>query len=489
MYLLLEKGIRGGISSVMGARHKKAFNQFTQSNCNDYRLLDQYEKDKLLKVIKDKQGDLRGTKVLSDLLRKNFILYLDANNLYGHAMSQHLPFGNFEWVDTSIEEILSTPKDSDVGYILEVDLEYTDKERTRRFPLAPEQYVSTLEDLSDYQKNLLPKDEHGNPKKLKVPKLTCNLRDKEHYVVHYSNLQFYLKMGMKLKRVHQVIKFNQRPWLKEYIDMNTQKRTVATTDFEKDCWKLMNNAFFGKTMENVRKRQEVKLVNTSESAKKLMSKPTFKKSTIFSENLAAIHQHKTTVHLCKPIYLGFCVLELSKLLMYETFYEVFLPKWGDDLELLYMDTDSFVVNVKTDDVYEDLKELEEDFDFSNYPADHHLFSETNKKVVGKFKDELGGDIMKEWIALRSKCYAFTTLEKGSVEKGKGVPKHVLPKFNEYKKILFEMGTVEVNFTQLRSRKHQMNVLSQTKKALGNFDDKRFIHDDGVETSPIGNSVP
>ncbi len=489
MYLMLEKGIRGGISSVMGARYRRAFNKLSQPNCDRYRILDDYDFKRVMKVINENEGDLRGKDILSEMLKTNYLLYVDANNLYGYAMSQYMPCKDFEWIAPSeelIEQILSTPKDSDIGYILEADLEYEDRETTQKFPLAPEPYVAKVEDLSPYQLNLLPKDKDGNPKLLKVPKLVCNLKDKKEYVVHYSNLQFYLSKGLKLTNVHKILRFKQRPWLKEYIDMNTQMRTAATTDFEKDIWKLMNNAFFGKTMENVRKRQEVELVNSSERAKRLMTKPTFKKTTIFTEKLAAIHMHKTTVKLCKPIYLGFCILELSKLLMYETFYNVFLPKWGDNLEFLYMDTDSMVLNVRTEDVYEDLRALSFYMDFSEYPVDHPLYDITNKKVVGKFKDELGGKVMEEWCAFRSKCYAFSISNAGTKEKLKGVKSYAVPKFEEFKQCLFDntLNHVEASFTLLRSKKHQINVVEVTKTALTKFDDKRFIHADGIETSPL-----
>ncbi len=248
----------------------------------------------------------------------------------------------------------------------------------------------------------------------------------------------------------------------------------------------MNNAFFGKTMENVRKRQEVELVNSSERAKRLMTKPTFKKTTIFTEKFAAIHMHKTTVKLCKPIYLGFCILELSKLLMYETFYNVFLPKWGDNLEFLYMDTDSMVLNVKTEDVYEDLRDLSFYMDFSEYPPDHTLYDITNKKVVGKFKDELGGKVMEEWCAIRSKCYAFSITNAGTKQKLKGVKAYAVPQLEQYKQCLFDqtLSHIDATYNLLRSKNHQMNVVEVTKTALNKFDDKRFIHEDGIETRPV-----
>ena len=327
-------------------------------------------------------------------------------------MSEPLPYSDFKWnepTEERLEKILNTDKDSEIGYILEVDLECIDKENTKRFPLAPERKVIDEKYLSKWQKE-------NNPKIYKS--LITDLTNKYNYVVHYRVLQFYLKHGLKINRVNRILSFKQKPWLREYISHNTNLRTKGKTDFEKDIWKLMNNSFFGKTMEDIRKRENIELKNNPTRAKKQFSKPTYKRCTEFKDEnnetcLIAIHKHKQQVTLHKPIYLSFTILELSKLLMYEFFYNLLIPKWGDDVEILYYDTDAYVLNIKTEDVYKDLETMKEYFDFYDYnletsPITFENENEKNynKKVIGKFKDELNGEIMSEWAAIRSKCYAI-----------------------------------------------------------------------------------
>ena len=186
----------------------------------------------------------------------------------------------------------------------------------------------------------------------KCNKLVCNIYDKENYVVYIRALKQALTHGLILKKVHRVIKFNQEAWLKSYIDMNTKLRTEAKNDFEKDFFKLMNNAVFGKTMENVRKHRDIKLVTTDKRRNQLASEPNYHTTKYFSENLMAIEMKKTKVKMNKPIYLGMSILDISKTLMYEFWYDYIKPKYQDKAKLCYMDTDSFAIHIKTEDIYE-----------------------------------------------------------------------------------------------------------------------------------------
>ena len=214
------------------------------------------------------------------------------------------------------------------GYFLEVDTEY------------PKEIFDSNKDLP-----FLP-----HKKKLeKVEKLVCTLEDKEKYVIHLKALKQALDNGLKLKEVHRVIKFNQEAWLKPYIDLNTNLRKEAKNDFEKDFFKLMNNSVFGKTIENVRKRRDIKLVTKEEKRIKLVSEPNHHTTKRFSENLLAIEMKKTKVKMNKPVYLGMSILDISRTLMYEFWYEYIKPKYKDKAKLCYMDTDSFIINVKTED--------------------------------------------------------------------------------------------------------------------------------------------
>ena len=225
----------------------------------------------------------------------------------------------------------------------------------------------------------------------KTKKLVCNLHNKKNYVAHINVLKKALDHGLKLRKVHRVIEFDQEAWLKKYIDFNTDLRAKATNDFEKDFFKLMNNAVFGKTMENVCKHRDIKLVRTDKKRNKLVSEPNYNTMKLIDDNLAIIEMRMVKVKMNKPIYLGLSILELSKITMYEFWYDYVKSKYGSRASLCYMDTDSFVINIKTKDFYKDIAEnVKERFDTSNYICDRPLPTRVNKKVVGLMKDELGG---------------------------------------------------------------------------------------------------
>ena len=237
------------------------------------------------------------------------------------------------------------------------------------------------------------------------------MRDKKKYVVHISILKQALNHRLKLKKVHRVIEFNQEAWLKKYIDMNTELRKKASNDFEKDFFKLMNNAVFGKTMENVRKHRDIKLVKTDYKRNKLVTEPNYHKMNLISENLSIIEMKKVKTKMNKSIYLGLSILEISKIIMYEFWYDYMKKKYGDMVKLCYMDTDSLIMNIKTKDFYKDIaRDVEERFDTSNYDVDRSLPKGKNKEVIGLMKDELGGRIITEFAVLRPKTYSYMTDE-------------------------------------------------------------------------------
>ena len=252
-------------------------------------------------------------------------------------MSQKLPKNGFKWINDVMEIdekfIKNYDDDSDKGYVLEVDVKYPRK----------------LHDLHS--------DLPFLPKRMKIDKckkLVCNLCNKKKYAVHIRSLKQALNHGLKLKKFHRIIEFNREAWLKTYIDMNTELRKIAKYDFEKDFFKLMNNAVFGKTMENVRKHRDIKLVTTDKKRSKLVSEPNYHTMNYISENLSIIEMKKTNVKMNKPIYLGSSILEISKLLMHEFWYDYMKPKDDDNVKLCYMDTDSFIMNIKTEDFYKDI---------------------------------------------------------------------------------------------------------------------------------------
>ena len=259
MFQFIEKGMRGGVSYIA--------NRYGNAN------------NKYMKEYDEKAPS-------------KYIMYLDANNLYGWAMSQYLPTDNFKWMtdkEISKTNLGKYELDSKEGLILEVDLEYPKElhDLHNDYPIAPEKVKVSKNMLSTYCKKIA---EKYNISIGLVSKLIPTLRDKKEYVLHYRNLQLYLDLGLKIKKIHRVLKFDQSPWLKQYIDFNTEKRKHAKNSFEKDFFKLMNNSVFGKTMENLRKRVDVRLVTNEKKLDKLTSKPTFVSSKIFNENLMAVHK-------------------------------------------------------------------------------------------------------------------------------------------------------------------------------------------------------
>ena len=353
-YLFIEKGTRGRISYI-AKRYAKANNKYM----NDYN-----------------------PKELSTL-----ITYLDKNNLYGWAISEYLPYEKFEWVKNVDElDVMSINKKTDVGYFLEVDLEYPNElhELHNDYPLAPEKLSVSNNMLSAYFKKIAAENDIVR----NVKKLIPNLNNKTKYVLHYRNLQLYLSLGMKLTKIHRALHFKQSDCMKKYIDFNTKKRKNAANNFDKEFFKLMINSVYDKTIENLRKRINVRLVNNAKDFLKYTNKPTYITHKVFDKDYAAILEIKLVLVLNKPVYARFTVIDLSKWMMYDFHYN-FIEK-NFDAELLFTDTDSLTYDIKSEDVYKELYKWKDLFDFSNYSKDSIFYDDTNKKVIGIMKDEYGG---------------------------------------------------------------------------------------------------
>jgi hypothetical protein len=393
MLCMFEKGIRGGIS-VISHRYAKANNKYMNENYNP--------------------------SIIS-----SYITYLDANNLYALAMSEKLPYKNFKWVDVDKFNMNQIQDDSNIGYLLEVDLEYPKElhDLHNDYPLAPESMTIANHYLSEKQ---IERQKYINKEMNKsssndIQKLAPNLYDKTKYVVHYKNLKYYIEKGLVLKKIHRVIQYEQSDFLKKYIDLNTDLRKKSKNDFEKDLYKLMNNSVFGKTMENIRGRIDLELVNNEKRAKSITTSPLYNSFNIINQDLVSILSNRKETHFCKPIYIGQAILDLSKLHMFKFHYETIKPFYGDKVKLLGTDTDSLMYHIETDDLYEDMKKNIDLYDTSDYPKNHKLYSEKNKKVIGKFKDELKAQIIEEMVLIRSKVYS---LKVYGTDKTKGVLKGV-----------------------------------------------------------------
>jgi len=403
-------------------------------------------------------------------------------------------------MDNIKDKILKLQDNSKTGYIFQVDLEYpnTLHDIHNDYPLAPENIKG---EYSSLMKKVM---EQHKIKENQVSKLIPNLNNKNEYVVHYKNLQLYLEKGLKIKKIHKVLSFDQSPWLKSYIDFNTEQRKKAeknNNEFEKDFFKLMNNSVFGKTMENVRNRIDVKLRTNDESAQKLANKPNVRDFKIINEDLIAMHMTKKEVLFNKPVIVGFCVLELSKTFMYDFHYNYIKKNYGNKATLLFTDTDSLCYHIETKDIYKDMEKEKDIFDFSNYEEDHFLFDLINAKVLGKMKDEAGGKIILEFCGLRSKMYSFIIHgdvndgegKKRKYKKGKGIQNCVVKnsiRHTDYRKCILNYNNKDdVRQTavvkSIRHKNHQLMTLKINKVGLCCIDDKRYILNNNIETLAHG----
>ena len=321
----------------------------------------------------------------------------------------------------------------------------------------------------------------------KCNKLVCNLYDKKKYVVHINSIKQALNHGLKLKKNHRIIEFNQEEWLKPYIDMNTELRKDAKNDFEKDPFKLVNNSVFAKAMENIRKHRDIKLVTTGKKRSKLVSEPNYHTIDLISEDLSILEMKKTKVKMNKPIYLGLSILEISKTLIYEFWYDYMKPKYGKKVKLCYMDMDSFIINIKTSGFYEDIaSDVANRFDTLNYEVNRPLPTGKNKKVIGLIKDELGGKIITEFVTLRPKTYSFLADDGKEDKKAKGTKKCVIKKmikFNDYKKCLLNDEVILKSQQRFISKRHDVYTENINKIALSNNDDKRIVSSNKISSYP------
>ena len=284
-------------------------------------------------------------------------------------MSKKLPTSGFKWMtDDEFDDW------KHLSCILEVDLEYPKDlhDLHNDYPLVPERVKI------------------GN-----VEKLIPNLNNKTNYVVHYENLELCQSLGLKITKIHRGIKFKESTWLKEYINLNKKLRTKGKqsgNNFEVDFFKLMNNSVFGKTLENIRNRVDIRLISSDKVTQKLAAKPNFDRCTIFDENLIAVDMKKTKLYFNKPVYLGMSILDLSKSLRYDFHYNYIKTKYGDNAKLLFTDTDYLAYEIRTKDFYKDINpDIEKRCDTSDYPTNHPSGIKTglNSKVFGIFKHEGG----------------------------------------------------------------------------------------------------
>ena len=261
-------------------------------------------------------------------------------------------------------------------------------------------------------------------------------------------------------------------------------------NLKKDFFKLGNNSVFGKTFEDETKRCSVELVTTGKRLKKLTCKGNFKGIKHFKNDLVSVHMEVVEVKIKKPIYVGATVLDTSKIPMYEFHYDYIKKNYGEKAKLLDIDTDGVKYHTITEDIYKDMEKNKDLFDTSNYPKDHPsgIESGINKKVPGKFKDELGGVPITEYVGLRTKLNSYITLNNEEVKKAKGIKKNIIKnkiKFTDYKECLFNKSMIRKEQFNIRSYDHEVYTEKINKIALSPFDDKRYILEDGIHTLAWG----
>ena len=336
--LFVEKGLRGGICQVS---HRAA-------RANNPR------------------AEATGGSKYDPAKPTSWLMYLDANNLYGWAMSKPLPTGGFAWVPPTeslardIELLQARSEDDARGAYYEVDLEYPRElhDKFSDYPPAPRVGHVMSNDLSPWARGIA-------GERYASTKLLLDYAKRERYVCDYRALQRYVKLGLVVTKVHRILEFEQSAWMKPYIEKNTDFRRDARNDFEKDFYKLLNNSVFGKTMEDVRKRTDIQLVRPdteAERLRKMIAKPSFDGRKIIDADLVAVQRRRQCVLLNKPVYVGVGVLDVSKTLMLDYWYNHIKPTYGDRARMLYTDTDSFVIEFQTPDIYADVAANAERYD-------------------------------------------------------------------------------------------------------------------------------
>ena len=352
--------------------------------------------------------------------------------------------------------------------------------------------------MSPYNKSLLkqysPRDYQN--KRYKSRKLLGTFYDRKKYVVHLENLQYYLQKGIELKKIRRIVKFKQKPFLKDFIELVTSLRSKARNDFELRLFKLFANATFGKFIENVRNYLEVKLCGTEKQLRMQCLGQHVSSFNIINENLVAVNRKPATIKLNKPLAVGFSILELSKLFMYRSYYDLFKKHFGtENISLLFSDTDSFLFQIKCNNLETEKKKLKHIFDFSKYPKTHPLFDQSKANQLFLFKDELKGtSSITHFIGLRPKCYSMkvSSLKDSNQQDEKKVCKGLKKSsiknqlsFSDYENCLNNATLVYKSFKSLKSKNHRIRTCYQRKIALSAMDTKRHILSCGIHTISLG----
>ena len=304
--------------------------------------------------------------------KQTFGFFIDANNLYGGIMEKFpLPLKSFvlkKEGEIDLHEILNTPDDSPIGFILEVDLHCPEhlQDLHADFPLAPTKEAISFFWLGEYRRKTL--ESLGTKTySTKNKKIIQTLHDKSSYTLHYLTLKLYCELGLEVTKTQRVLQFDQSKWLQPYIRLTTTKRKASAKKFEENFYKLMSNSSFGKTMESKRKRLVVEIVRTGAELLAQTNKMWMKTYKIFNDDLAAITSKPRKIYWIKPTIVGATILDLSKGHMDWFHYKLVKPNFRT--LVLYSDTDFLIYEIQSDDLYGDLKNnqaINQEYGFSNY---------------------------------------------------------------------------------------------------------------------------
>lgn len=450
MLSLIKNNIRGGISCAM--------TRFSESN-NEY--------------LKTGYDETKGPPTQN--------MYIDCNGLYTYTMIHYpLPISDFEFLEgdefLEIEKsFLDIPQDSEYGYIILADIEY------------PPELHDLHNDLPFCVESL---------KIGKVKKLVPNLFHKQNYCCHYLLLKQAVRFGLRLKKIHKIIKFKQGYWLRSYIDLCARLRqNPLNTEFQKQMYKNLANLIFGKFIQSIELYRNVMLITDWISkgkkldARRLLKSPRFKSFAIFSEDLIALELQRTKITYDRPSAVGFSILELSKVHMYEFIYGTLQAKLGpENLRIGYIDTDGIIITVTNVDFYQFMKKFQNHFDTSDYSVENQFqIIPQNRKVPGLFHDEGKGQPVTRFIALRPKSYAIEFEGGTIIKKLKSVSKTVTKSlsFQDYAKVWKNRDVFYAKMFRIYSKDHVLETVEINKKAMSGDDDKRYILNDNIHTLALG----
>lgn len=425
----------------------------------------------------------------------SYILYADVKSLYAFAMTHPLPYRGFRFLNShEIEclDIMNIDDSGKWGYFFEVCLEYPKELFSdpvhRDYPLAPVRRQIRYEEMSSYSKYLM--QCYGSLRNDKSYKLLQDFNEKDYYCVHHYALKLYLKHGLVLKKIYRVIVFEQKPWMKKFIEFNAQKRCMAQSACMKDLYKLISNAVYGASYLNKKKYCDYKLVRDPSQCVKLASYPNFHSAKIFNEHLVGIQLKKRRVTLNTPIYAAAAILDISKRHMYFIMYDELRRIFPQGFRLGYSDTDSLIILVETPDVFKIMADHPEVFDCSNFDPQSPYFSEKQKTEIGLLKSETGSRVIKQVVSLKPKSYSVLMANDDfTLQRSKGVPKRIVNdvlKHSHYLDCLISGRRAATRFHSIRSIGHTLYTLEHQKISLSALDNKRFVLDNGIDTLPLCN---